>query len=97
MSDDEPDFGLLMPFVVCTSGGGPYEDGPFVAGYRLGLLDGFLEHGRPDVHELMVQSADVPQVDLIAMRHGYTMTSAPAGYEDEWVCVELRITPPAAG
>lgn len=32
MSSGDTEYGLIMPFVVCESRGGPYEDDPFVAG-----------------------------------------------------------------
>lgn len=86
MPDDNPDpqdaeYGLVMPFVVCASNGGPYDDDSFVAGYQAGQLDSELgaagwarvERGFP------IPSALVPQVDLIAMKHGYAVEATPWG------------------
>jgi hypothetical protein len=88
MSEDEPGYGLLMPFVVCESQGGPYADQPFVSGYRLGHLDAQLEYEQPPSWEGYVAPADVPQVDLLAMRHGYAMEAEP--HDDDWTSVTLR-------
>lgn len=104
MSDAE--YGLVMPFVVCASNGGPYEDDSFVAGFALGLLDqklsGMVEvariaqaHGqdlvgRVQQHEVTVRTASLPQVDLIAMRYGLAVTVG-AG-DEEWTFVQLHRT-----
>jgi len=68
-------FELVMPFVVVTSKGGPYDDGAFVAGWECAAIDKALaaiaEYAvsfRRTVH-----SANLPQLDLIAMKHGYAM------------------------
>jgi hypothetical protein len=74
MSDDaeEVAYGLIMPFVVCESQGGPYQDESFVAGYELGNLSAQLE-AHPPFIRLPLRTASMRQVDLIAMRHGYTL------------------------
>lgn len=87
MSDEEPGYGLLMPFVVCESQGGPYADTPFVSGYRIGRLDAQLEYERPPLWEGYVSPGDVPQIDLVAMRYGYTTTFEP--HDDDWTSVSL--------
>lgn len=33
---------LVVPFIVCTSKGGPYDDDSFVAGYQAGAVDRML-------------------------------------------------------
>ena len=97
MTDDkEPGYGLLMPFVVCESQGGPYADEPFVAGYRIGHLDAQLQYERPPFWEGYVAPSDVPQIDLLAMRHGYNTVIEPDG--DEWTHMRLTASePPATG
>lgn len=80
MSDDESEsgYGLVMPFVVCQTQGGPYEDGAFVAGAWFGRLDSLLEEGsREVIVDIAVPSPLVPQLDLLAMKHGYTLTATP--------------------
>jgi hypothetical protein len=81
---------LVMPFVVCQSEGGPYDDVSFVAGYTAGLLDADLrsaawarvERGFP------IPTPLVPQADLIAMRHGYALEATPwDDAPEEWTFV----------
>jgi hypothetical protein len=61
-------FELVMPFVVCTSQGGPYDDLPFAAGYELGRIDATLA-GNNDWRGT-VRRESLPQLELIAMNHG---------------------------
>lgn len=93
----EPGYGLVMPFVVCRSQGGPSDDDAFVAGFRCGTVDGLLnltasacEPGEKlDGAVIMARHAELPQLDLIAMRRGFRMAVADTG-DDEWV--ELTFT-----
>lgn len=85
MSDDE--WGMVMPFVVCESQGGPYEDAAFVAGYECGSLDQLLLSERPRTHEVTVRTDSMQQIDLIAMRHGYILTSQDG--DEQWTFVRL--------
>lgn len=84
---------LVMPFVVCASAGGPYDDAAFVAGWRLGCLDRDLAAAAA-AHlpaAATARPADMPQVDLIAMAHGYRTVATPwAEAPDEWVCVDFE-------
>ncbi len=85
---DEPtaDYSLVMPFVVCASQGGPYDDAAFVAGWELGALDHLLSTVfAPRTLQRTVRVASIPQVDLIAMRHRFTVTKVDA--DDEWALV----------
>ncbi len=100
MSANDPDpqdvsTELEMPFVVCQSQGGPYDDESFTAGYTAGLLDADLrsagwarvERGFPIPTQL------VPQADLIGMRHGYTIETTPwEDAPDEWTFVAFFTT-----
>ncbi len=85
MTDDldrpEPEqgYGLVMPFVVCASQGGPYEDGAFVAGYQAGRLDSAMAAiaaVQGDGMSTTIYRALVPQLDLLAMHHGFPHTTA---------------------
>jgi hypothetical protein len=85
------EYELVMPFVACASQGGPHEDQAFVAGYRLGQLDRDLEVaaliGAPSL-AIAVPPVDLPQVDLIAMRHGWTVEAVPwVDAPDDWASV----------
>lgn len=85
MADDEegvPEYDLVMPFVVVESNGGPYADEPFVAGYRMGMLDAVLEFLEPEEHTAYLEPGVVAQADLIAMRHNYVMTATP--HDADW-------------
>lgn len=92
MNDDEDtvEFGLVMPFVVCQSQGGPYEDQAFVAGYELGLLSARLE-AQPPFLRLPLRTDSMKQVDLIAMRHGYSLTAHVCPMPEWTDCELLRI------
>lgn len=79
---DEPDYDLVMPFVTVASKGGPHEDGAYAAGWEMGALDGLLEHSRPPLVESTIHTSNVPQADLVAMKHGYDATFTE--YDDEW-------------
>lgn len=75
---------LVMPFVVTTSHGGPYEDVAFVAGYEAGRMDARLAAvAAAEGHSLTatVHTGLLPQLDLIAMRHGFTVESEAS---EEW-------------
>lgn len=86
MSDNE--YGLVMPFVVTQSQGGPYEDHSFVAGYQCGQIDKMLEilDGKSGA-QFTVRRNLLPQLDLVAMRHGYKLHSDDA--EHGWVFVSF--------
>ncbi|HEV2928401.1 MAG TPA: hypothetical protein VGW74_06900 [Propionibacteriaceae bacterium] len=106
MTDDSDpqsvDYGLAMPFVVCRSKGGPYDDEAFVNGVRCGQVSEQLEvaaQGRKSFHpDWPVPPALVPQLDLLAMRYGYQMTSKPwADAPAEWVFVSFGPAPEPQG
>lgn len=89
---DEPTYGLVMPFVVCASKGGPYDDEAFVAGAEYGQLHSLLALSPPS-HEAYVRSKSVPQLDLLAMHFGYTFTAEPWDeHPDEWTKVAFTRT-----
>lgn len=83
--ETEPEYGLLYPFTVCTSKGGPYEDQAFVAGVQFGRVAAAMERQEPLIGPVMVRSDLVPQIDLAAMHHGYTLSAeAWDEHPDEW-------------
>lgn len=91
MSDDERSFELLMPFVVCESNGGPYDDDAFAAGWHAGTISTRLE-AKPAVLVEFVRSQLVPQLDLVAMQRGYRMTAEPWDEQpDEWTEVTFTL------
>lgn len=86
MSDAE--YGLVMPFVVCASQGGPYEDDAFVGGYECGQIDTALSLRQP-IGYRQVHTTSLPQLDLIAMRHGYRLLKG----EDNDGWTEISVGP----
>jgi hypothetical protein len=87
-----------MPFIVCRSEGGPYDDVSFATGWQLGSIDAELatlaarRSHAPVLHT--VRTPSVPQLDLIAMRHGFSLLSSDA--DEEWTTVVL-VLPYEAG
>ncbi len=92
------DFGLVVPFVVCQSKDGPYDDAAFVAGYQCGEVDTKLAVAAalqaPSLDLPIVRRALLPQLALHGMRYGYTTMEVPdpdpevAG-TDEWCSVRF--------
>lgn len=66
------DYSLTMPFLVCVSEGGPYDDESFAAGWSCAVINEALQH--PGVAwSGTVPKALLPQLDLIAMHRGYRL------------------------
>lgn len=88
------EYGLVMPFVACQSQGGAYDDSSFVAGYEAATVDAVLGATQKVIgsFERWVVPGLVPQLDLIAMRHGYTTTSEPWDEHPEDY-VQMRFEP----
>ncbi|MGY1946671.1 hypothetical protein [Nocardia asiatica] len=76
MSEEEAEYELFMPFVTVKSNGGPHDDTAYVAGWEMGALDAQLKTAA-SVHAesltVQVHTANMPQVDLLAMRHGFSI------------------------
>ena len=88
---EECELSLVMPFVACRSNGGPHDDDAFTAGFECGRLYALLSVDHPLTFETTVRTDSVPQVDLIAMRYGYTVESVPwEDNPDAWTLVRLR-------
>lgn len=76
--DDEPQpmaMTLVVPFVVCASNGGPYDDESFAAGFQAGVVDRMLAVALGVGAERVsvpfaVRTALVRQLELIGM-HRY--------------------------
>lgn len=102
MTEHVPDEGgemsLVMPFVVVTSKGCPYDDQSYSAGWEAGAWDQrfrkvaaflALEPGKW-TPPLPVRTANVPQLDLIAMHHGLVLSSAPCDDTPEWSWITVE-------
>jgi len=84
---DENALELVMPFVVTTSHGGPYDDVPFVAGYEAGRMDTRLAAIAAVEGQSLtatVHTGLLPQLDLIAMRHGFKVEHETSEEWPEW-------------
>jgi hypothetical protein len=88
---------LVMPFTVVQSAGGPYHDDSFVAGFNLSTIDAELtmcSHLPSGVKAVpgprYIRRECVEQLDLLAMRHGYTTSSDDEGTGD-WLWVAFAL------
>lgn len=89
MSDpQEPEYGLVMPFVNVASKGGPYDDAAYCAGWHMGGLDARLETRYLARVSETIRTADAKQADLLAMKHGYTVRLDGSEF-DEWTFAEF--------
>jgi hypothetical protein len=97
MTDPTDDgYELVMPFVACASNGGPYDDDAFVAGYHAGQIDRSLAAvAAVGGTELRVTTYAqlLPQLDLIAMQHGFQVASEAAEDAEGWAFVTFRREP----
>lgn len=89
MNAEEAEYGLVMPFVLVESVGGPYDDEAFTVGWEMGELNAWLETSPPNGSKRLVHDTTCPQVDLLAMRHGYEMWVAPPTTEG-WYEITFR-------
>jgi hypothetical protein len=84
--EETPDaeYGLVMPFVVVQSKGGPYEDRAFTAGWLCGHTEASLRLAPLECPSFTLPAGVnpdvVPQLDLLAMDNGWTLITRP--YED---------------
>jgi hypothetical protein len=94
MTDEEfSGYELVMPFVVVTSVGGPFDDNAFAAGWTCGQVDTQLA-AKPAELALSGYTNLREQFDLIAMKHGYQLQTdvvAPEGDETEWTVYKFTL------
>lgn len=94
----EPQYEIVMPFVVTQSNGGPYDDDAFVAGWYAAELDIVLEQ-MARFHCGMARTVPtplVPQIDLIAMKYGFYFEHEPCEDAEGWSNVQILKTAPDA-
>lgn len=96
MADEEKPAGweLTLPFVVCQSEGGPYDDRAYVAGWEMGMLAGRLRAARPlglGLPTVTIHEANRPMLDLLAMEIGATLVDLDwPGSVDGWALIRLE-------
>ena len=85
------DCGGVMPFVLCRSKGGPYDDDAFSSGWRLGAIGAAL--AGPGVSALCesIRAGERIQADLLAMAYGYAMSVDPST-DPDWLSVTFTRT-----
>lgn len=100
MADEsEPtEYTYVMPFVVVKSNGGIFEDNAYAAGWEAGKIDydlamgEFLKFNPPNY---IVRRTNLPQIDLIAMKHKLVMEEIefeePFDGQEEWARVHFGI------
>ena len=101
--DQEPGYQLVVPFVVCKSNGGPYDDEAYVAGWEMGALAARIAAARAHglgLPGLTLHRGNLPQLDLLAMQNEAVVHEVPMEGVDEataatWAHVHLEVVPPA--
>lgn len=91
MSEPEEHFSLVMPFVLTKSEGGPFDDESFVMGCVVGGLITEID-ALPlcaTGYARYVQAAVLPQMDLVAMKYGFVMSSEPWSEDAYWAWMTL--------
>lgn len=91
MSEESGEYGLVMPFVIVKSVGGPYDDEAFTVGWEMAELDAWLRAGQRHGARKMIHSTAIAQADLLAMKNGYTMT-AEVTQIDSWAAVTFILS-----
>jgi hypothetical protein len=92
-ASSDGEFGLLMPFVVTSDRGGPFDPVAYVCGWELGALDARLaaaKHHGLGCPEVVIHRENVPQASLVAMQHGMTMTEQHMELDETENATEVR-------
>lgn len=89
---EEEAYGLVVPFIVCQSVGGPFEDEAFVSGFQCGEVDKALAvsaaANAASVRFPTIRTVLVKQLELLAMNRGYpVMTVTESEEYPEWCSV----------
>lgn len=105
MNDDldqpgEEGLELVVPFVICQSAGGEFDDDAFVAGFQCGDIDRALAVAAAACAETvrfpMVRTALLKQLDLIAMNRGFPVMRFESTDEyPDWADVRFYASAPS--
>lgn len=100
---DQPEreeYGLLYPFIVCVSNGGPYDDQPFVAGVQLGRMDAQLAAaealGAREMRFTLLTDLG-KQAELVGMARGFPIVEVENSGVEGWIYVTFRVEAAADG
>ncbi len=89
---DDAHLELVMPFIVCETNGGPFEDQAYCAGWEAGVIDCklmALSAFGQSATDLLCVEANWPQVSLILMKHGWNVDESSMSIADGWVSVKV--------
>lgn len=90
--ENEPTWGLVVPFTCCVSQGGAFDDLSFAAGYELGWLDQMMTWKTASI-QAVTRGSTYKQLDLLAMHRGWVLTLLGGPEirpeDEEWVQIEL--------
>lgn len=97
----EPEgYELVVPFIVCTSVGGPFDDDAFVAGFQAGQVNQALKvasAANANEVQFTVNTELVKQLELIGMSHGFPYLDAATSDEaPTWTFVTFRTEAPVS-
>jgi hypothetical protein len=94
---DQPEtegYALAVPFVVCASQGGPFDDDAFVAGFQAGEIDKTLTVAAAagaNRATFTVRTTLVRQAELLAMNRGFpAMTTVECDETPEWTLMTFE-------
>lgn len=99
MDRPEPDgVEIVVPFVVCVSEGGPYDDDAFTAGFECGSVDArmkAIDDAGGKGLTVTVRTANVRQLELHAMNRGFPNVDVNdhAGEYAGWSTVSFTADP----
>lgn len=89
----EGEYGFVMPFTVCQSKGGPYDDQSFVAGFQAGAIFAMLKAakavGAATTLPHPVYAEMIHQLDLVGMQFGFELV-ADLAEDPDWRLVWFR-------
>lgn len=94
--EHEEGYGLVMPFVVCKTNDGPYDDESYACGWEMAVLDERLKIAKAAnavIHSVMIHAGNLPQLELVLMKFGILRGEVEGDDDPEmvgWLRVELR-------
>jgi hypothetical protein len=90
---DDPFYELVMPFVVCATNGGPYDDAAYCAGWEAGVIDstlGIAKSLQSVGHlTLLCRGDNRAQIDLLLMKHEFDLLESSETDDGEWITMEV--------
>ncbi len=93
--NNDVDYTMLYPLVVCKSKGGPYNDASFVAGCYFGQIQAECKKLIECYKKVWcVPTPLIPQIELLVMHEGCEMsTELWIEHPDDWTFVTIQRQP----